>query len=91
MDTDEELVEVFSASNMFVAQAAIDEVLAPAGIDGVIRDRSAAMLPAPAAMSGAVFIAVPQSQIDKAIDALEEALEDGAIEGEIIDHEEEVA
>ena len=88
METDEELVEVFSASNMFVAQAAIDEVLAPAGIEGVIRDRTGHMLPAPSAMSSAFFIAVPESQTAKAMEALEEAMEDGVIDGELVEHEE---
>ena len=81
-DTDE-MVEVFRAANRMAAQAAIDEVLGPLGIDGFMHDRNSHVLPAPDAMPGAYFVAVPVRRVAEAIAALKDAVTDGAIDGEI--------
>ena len=80
---DDEMVEVFRTSNRMAAQAAIDEVLGPLGIDGFIHDRNLHALPAPAALPGAYFVAVPLNRVQEAIAALRDAVTDGAIDGEI--------
>ncbi len=82
---DDELVEVFRAGDHMAAQAAVDEVLQPMGIDAFVHDRMSHALPAPASMPGAYFIAVPIDRADEASDALREALSDGAIEGELVE------
>ena len=56
---DDEMVEVFRAADRMGAQAAIDEVLEPLGIDGFVHDRMSHALPAPASMPGGYFVAVP--------------------------------
>lgn len=56
---DDEMVEVFRAADAMAAQAAIDEVLGPLGIDGFVHDRVSHALPAPASMPGGYFVAVP--------------------------------
>ena len=81
-DTDE-MVEVFRAGNRMAAQAAIDEVLGPLGIEGVLHDRTLHVLPAPDALPGAYFIAVPARRVTEAIAALRDAVTDGAIDGDI--------
>jgi hypothetical protein len=80
---DDEMVEVFRASNRMSAQAAIDEVLEPLGIDGFIHDRVSHALPAPASMPGGYFVAVPLNRAGEAAAALREAVTDGAIDGEV--------
>lgn len=80
---DEELVEVFRAADAMAAQAAIDEVLQPLGIDGFVHDRVSHALPAPASMPGGYFVAVPVERATEAAEALREAVTDGAIEGEV--------
>jgi hypothetical protein len=81
----EEFVEVFRTGDRFTAQAAIDQVLGPAGIPGVIRDRASHALPAPSAMPGGFFIAVPARQAVAATAALRDAQQAGALslDGEI--------
>jgi hypothetical protein len=81
-DTDE-MVEVFRAVDRMGAQAAIDEVLQPLGIDGFVHDRMSHALPAPASMPGGYFIAVPVTRASEAVAALRDALTDGAIDGEV--------
>jgi hypothetical protein len=83
MADDEELVEVFRAGDEMAAQAAIDEVLEPMGIDAYVHDRVSHALPAPASMPGGYFVAVPLERAEEAAAALREAVTDGAIEGEV--------
>lgn len=80
---EEELVEVFKTVEPMAAQAAIDEVLEPLGIDAYIHDRVSHALPAPASMPGGYFIAVPSERAAEAAEALREAVTDGAVEGEV--------
>lgn len=80
---EDELVEVFRTADQMAAQAAIDEVLQPAGVEAVLLDRMNHQLPTPAAGSGAFYVAVPADEVDAAKEALKEALEDGAIDGEL--------
>jgi hypothetical protein len=80
---DEDLVEVFRAGDELAAQAAIDEVLQPMGIDAYVHDRVSHALPAPASMPGGYFIAVPSERAEEAAAALREAVTDGAIDGEV--------
>jgi hypothetical protein len=83
VDDTDEMVEVFRAANRMAAQAAIDEVLGPLGIDGFMHDRNSHALPAPDAMPGAYFVAVPMGRVSEAIAALKDAVTDGAIDGEV--------
>ena len=80
---DEDRVEVFRASNRMAAQAAIDEVLGPLGIEGFVHDRVSHALPAPDSMPGAYFVAVPTERAAEAVAALRDAVTDGAIDGEL--------
>ena len=80
---DDEMVEVFRAPDQMAAQAAIDEVLEPLGIDAFVHDRMSHALPAPAAMPGAYFVAVPLERAQEAAAALQDAVTDGAIAGEV--------
>ena len=84
MDEDEDVVEVFETRDVLAAQAAIDEVLKPAGVDAVIHDRVSHMIPAPATLPGGYFVAVPASQLPRAIEALSDGLKLGTIDGELI-------
>ena len=54
----DDMVEVFRAVDRMGAQAAIDEVLGPLGIDAFVHDRMSHALPAPASMAGGYFTAV---------------------------------
>ena len=56
----------FGAANGMAAQAAIDEVLEPLGIDAFVHDRVSHALPAPASMPGGYFIAVPLTRAAEA-------------------------
>jgi hypothetical protein len=84
VNADESQVEVFATRDAMTAQAAIDEVLEPEGIDAVIHDRVSHILPAPATMFGGYFVAVPRSQAAAALTLLREAVSDGAVEGEVL-------
>jgi hypothetical protein len=75
----DELVEVFRCADELLAQTAIDEVLAPAGIEAQVHNRVSHAFPAPASLPGAYFIAVPRSQAADAAEALREAQSDGVI------------
>ncbi len=81
----DELIEVFHCTDESVARMAIDEVLAPAGIAADIHNRSSHAFPAPASMSGGFYIAVPRARAAEAVEALNEAMEDGALsdDGEV--------
>lgn len=81
--TDDDMVEVFRAVDRMGAQAAIDEVLGPLGIDGFVHDRNMHALPAPASMPGGYFVAVPSGRAAEAVAALRDAITDGAIDGEV--------
>ena len=80
---DEDMVEVFRAVDRMGAQAAIDEVLEPLGIDAFVHDRNMHALPAPASMPGGYFVAVPAERAAEAVAALRDAITDGAIDGEV--------
>lgn len=80
---DDDMVEVFRAVDRMGAQAAIDEVLGPLGIDGFVHDRMSHALPAPASMPGGYFVAVPAERAAEAVAALRDAITDGAIDGEV--------
>ena len=80
---DEDLVEVFRVGDELAAQAAIEEVLQPMGIDAFVHNRVSHALPAPASMPGGYFIAVAEARAEEAAAALREAVTDGAIEGEV--------
>jgi hypothetical protein len=83
-DDEDDVIEVFSTADEMVAQTAIEEVLAPAGIDGFLHDRVSHALPAPASMPGGYYVAVPLAQAAQAAQALRDALEDGAlVDGEV--------
>jgi hypothetical protein len=85
MDQDEDdVIEVFRTADKMMAQTAIEEVLAPAGIDAFLHDRMSHALPAPATMPGGYFVAVPANQAAEATQVLRDALTDGAIaDGEV--------
>lgn len=81
----EALVEVFHVGDPQGASAAIDEILAPAGIEAFRHDRRSHALPVPA---GEVAVAVDRSVADEARRLLREALTDGALpEGEVVGDE----
>jgi hypothetical protein len=81
----EEMVEVFRCTDQMVAQMAIDEVLTPAGIPSRIHNRTSSAFPAPAAMSGGFFVAVPKIKAAQAVEALRDAQEEGSLseDGEV--------
>jgi hypothetical protein len=82
---DDEMIEVFRCTDRMVAQMAIDEVLQPAGIPAIVHNRTSSAFPAPAAITGAFFVAVPKEQADDAIEALHDAQEEGSLsdDGEV--------
>ena len=80
---DDDVVEVFRAVDKMGAQAAIDEVLGPLGIDGFVHDRMSHALPAPDSMPGGYFVAVHADRATEAVAALRDAITDGAIDGEV--------
>lgn len=81
---EDELIEVFFTGDQMVAKTAIEEVLAPAGIDAFVHDRVSHALPAPASMPGGYFVAVPADRAVEAAQALRDALSDGALaDGEV--------
>lgn len=86
MNEPEPMVEVFRAGDEALAQMAVDEVLRPAGFEVQIRNRASRMIPAPGAMVGGFYLAVPASQAERAVKVLREAHEDGALpeEGEVL-------
>jgi hypothetical protein len=80
---DDDVVEVFRAADRMAAQAAVDEVLEPLGIEGFVHDRVSHALPAPDTMPGGYFVAVEVARAAEAADALRDAINDGAIDGEV--------
>jgi len=87
---EDELIEVFFTGDAMTARTAIEEVLAPAGIEAFVHDRVSHALPAPASMPGGYFVAVPVDQALEAARALRDALTDGALgDGEVAELEEE--
>jgi hypothetical protein len=83
MEDEADVVEVFETRDPLAAQAAIDQVLMPAGIDAVVHNRVSHMIPAPATLNGGYFVAVAASQLIQAIEALRDALQVGTIDGEL--------
>jgi hypothetical protein len=87
---EDELIEVFFTGDAMTAQTAIEEVLAPAGIEAFVHDRVSHALPAPASMPGGYYVAVPTEQALEAAQALRDALTDGAlVDGEVAELEED--
>ncbi len=83
----EDVVEVFVVGDRFGAQAAIDEVLRPAGIEAVIHDRTSGVIAAPASLPGGYFVAVSAEDAAAATTALRDAQSAGALskDGAVID------
>jgi hypothetical protein len=81
---EDELVEIFRTADALAAQTAIDSVLRPAGFEPVLLDRTQHTIPASPSMMGGYFVAVPIDDVENATEELKEALEDGAVDGEII-------
>jgi hypothetical protein len=79
---DEELTEVLRCADELTAQAAIEEVLGPAGIPAMLHNRVSHAFPAPATLAGAYFVAVPVGQAVQAALLLREAQNDGALPAE---------
>ena len=83
------LVEVFTTDVEFVARMVIDEILQPQGVYGTLHDRRSHSVPAPAAMTGTLGVAVPQHEAVKARHIILRAqkdkvlLDDGHIVGEM--------
>ncbi len=77
MTTAADYVEIHRTSDRQEADRLIKTVLEPEGIEAVIHDRVDHALPAPDAQAGAYFIAVPESQRDKARALLDEFLSAG--------------
>lgn len=74
--------EVFETDSVTEAQRIVDVILRPQGIDAILHDRTSHALPAPAAMSGSVFVAVLSGQVRSARQMLAEACESGYISTE---------
>ena len=87
MQTDENLVEVYRCGSEMELLRAMQEVLAPEGVEAYRHDRVSHSLPAPDAEAGAYFVAVPEAQADLARRLLREALADTVLDahsGEVI-------
>ncbi len=88
----EELEEVFRVGNEMGVRAAIDEILAPAGIEAFRHDRQSHALPIPAALPGELSVAVDRSVAETARQLLHEALADGVLpDGRVVGGEGPVA
>jgi hypothetical protein len=83
MDPENDVVEVFVTRDRMAAETVADEILAGQGIDAVIHDRVSHMIPAPASMDGGYFVAVPSTQVQRAVETLQEALAGGIVDGEL--------
>jgi hypothetical protein len=80
----EELEEVFRVGDEIGASAAIDEILAPAGIEAFRHDRRSHALPVPG-FPGEIGVAVHRTVADRARVLLREAKNDGALpEGTVV-------
>jgi hypothetical protein len=75
----DDFVEVFQADGMISAQKIVDVVLAPGGVEAQIHDRKDQALPG-IGQPGGYFIAVPESQREKAVGLIDEARENGFLD-----------
>jgi len=75
----DDLVEVFQTDALISAQKIVDVVLAPGGVEAQIHDRKDQALPG-VGQPGGFFIAVPQSQREKAVGLIDEARENGFLD-----------
>jgi hypothetical protein len=75
----DDLVEIFQADALISAQKIVDVVLAPGGVEAQIHDRKDRALPG-VGQPGGYFIAVPQSQREKAVGLIDEARENGFLD-----------
>ncbi len=74
--------EVYRAAHILEADRAAVEVLGPAGLAVVRRDRVIHALPAPSSEVGAYFLAVPEKDADKARKLLARAQSDGVLDSD---------
>jgi len=74
--------EVYRAAHILEADRAAVEILQPAGIAVVRRDRVIHALPAPSSEVGAYFLAVPAPDADRARRLLDRAQKDGVLDSD---------
>ncbi len=74
--------EVYRAAHILEADRAAVEILQPAGIAVVRRDRVIHALPAPSSEVGAYFLAVPEKDAGRARHLLERAQKDGVLDSD---------
>ena len=73
--------EVYRAAHILEADRATIEILQPAGVHVVRRDRVIHALPAPSSEVGAYFLAVPEREAAHARKLIQRALNDGVLDG----------
>ena len=76
----EELVEVYRCTLELEVNRVIDELLAPAGVECFVHDRTSHSLPAPSSGTGDYFVAVPRAQAAQAREILAQARSDGELD-----------
>ncbi len=74
--------EVYRAAHILEADRAAIEILQPAGVHVVRRDRVIHALPAPSSEVGAYFLAVPERDAEKARKLLSRAQSDGVLDSD---------
>lgn len=74
--------EVYRAAHFLEADRAAVEILQPEGIAVVRRDRVIHAIPAPSSEVGAYFLAVPETDADRARRLLERAQKDGILDSD---------
>jgi hypothetical protein len=77
----EDFVEIYHTDSLMAAQKIIDVLLTPAGIAVQIHDRIDQAFPS-LGKAGGVFIAVQADLREKALAILDEAREDGFLDGQ---------
>jgi hypothetical protein len=77
----EELVEIFHTDSELVARQIVDVLLRPEGINAVLHERKATMLPG-AGQSGGIQIAVFKKDAERAAQIVAEAEENGFLDEE---------
>jgi hypothetical protein len=76
-----DFVEVYHAESLMAAQKIVDVLLTPEGIPAQLRDRIDQVFPS-VAQPGGVYIAVPSGRREQALAVLDEARENGYLDGE---------
>lgn len=74
--------EVYRAAHILEADRAAVEILQPEDIAVVRRDRVIHAIPAPSSEVGAYFLAVPETDADRARRLLERAQKDGILDSD---------